>query len=487
MAYSEFIRGLEAKAEAARAVWGPLALLAEWQQRLYLDQAEVRVADAGRRAGKTYEFAVEALELARVKKAARIVYAAKSETDARELLLDDLCKLNDDHSLGGALVKSTMRFPNGARIRLTGAKDHIEAQRRFRGRGFDLVGVDECQLLPYLRPMVMDAIMPALLRGGRSGRLWLGGTPGEVAGVGFWEEIRAGVMEAWRIHVATVRDNPTITDPEAFLQRRAAELGGWANPTFQREYLRVQVPPDEASGLVYRYHKPVNHPAGVTLVPVKSEHGAGARFEGLPKGKWEYLLAIDLGHTRDASSILVLGATDAAPGKGFLVEEFLFHRRPTNVIRAKEVRQRVDRYKPLASLCDEGALGVAIADELRAPPHDLPIIAADKTNPLASSDALNTALTSGVLQIHAQSRLAQDLAVLRWDLNELAKAKRKMAKLPHSDVEPCARYLWPRLKVLTETLKPPPPKLTLDEEEDARERREAQKRNRLRAKGVWWR
>jgi hypothetical protein len=469
---SRFVEGLRASTAVARAGWDPRALLSPWQLRLFDDPAESRIADAGRGAGKTFAFAVVLLDFCLRRPKARTAFFAKTEVDARELILPDLLELNEKHHLGGVLRRSVIRFANGSSIRITGAADPGQAQRRFRGRRYHVVIGDEAQLLPWLRDMVLQAIRPAQIvrksahgRPGQNGRLMLGGTPGEVPGCGYWEEICAGEHPDWSVHVATVYDNPHV-DVVAFLAARAKELGGEQAPIYRREYLRERVPLDASSGLIYRYSI-ANSPEAVTLEPYETPNGKGLRVLGLPGGRWTYGLAVDLGHTRDAASILVLGVTTADPGKVYEVEEFLFSARPLNPALAAEINARVARYKPIVALCDEGALGVQTADNLRAPPHNVPLTAADKRHPLVSSDAVNTGLINGALRIHRKSRLATDLTQLRWDPIKLAKGIRQQAKIPHSDLEPPLRYLWPTMSALLLTVKGPPRPLTEAEQEDA--------------------
>lgn len=398
------------------------------------------------------------------------MFFAKSEVDARDLLWDDLWALIEQYELGATSRGSLIRFPNASTIRFTGAKDPQEAQRRFRGRGYDLVVGDESQLLPWLKDMIQKAIRPALLRGGRRGRLLLGGTPGEVPGMGYWEEICAGQHGEWSVHQATIRDNPVFAGiVEAELAKAAKELGGPQSPTFRREYLRERVMPDETSGLVYRYNRKLND------------------FTGPPRGgRWWIVVGVDLGSRRDTNGIVVVGVTDQAPGKAWVLDEYLAPLRLPLPELAKEIRARQRfRLEPVveaeaveleATVIDEGGLGGMIADELNNTPYRLGVMAADKGHVMAQSDAINGGLLGGQLMIHAESQLAQDLTILRWDPEELEKGKRKLAKLPHSDLEPPLRYVWPIVHGLLDRVKAPARRLTDQEQED----REVEKKRRLR-------
>lgn len=473
MALSRLVRELGARQVEARAHWNPAELLSPWQLKLMCDPAELRVADAGRRSGKTREFVVEGINLCLHKPKARVVFFAKTETDARDLMWQDLWAFIEAYQLGAVTSgRSKVLFPNGSTFAITGAKDPQEAHRRFRGRGFDLVLGDECQLLPWLQDMVQKAIRPALLRDGRRGRLLLGGTPSEVPGVGYWEEICEGQHGEWSVHTATIYDNPVFAGiVEETLATIAKEFGGPQSPIFRREFLRERVPPDESTGLVYRYNKALNH------------------FEQAPKGgRWWYAMGVDLGHTRDTSAIVVLGVTDAAPGKAWLVDEWKAPRRLPLPELAHEIRQRQALYPPQDTIIDEGGLGTAIADELRRDRsdggHGIPCNAADKTHPLVMPDAINAALTTGKLMLPASSRLAYDLTILRWDLEKLAKGQRKMARQPHSDLEPCLRYQWPTVAGALDQVKAP---RVTPKTEDEKELAEVRKLRKQRADRSGWR
>jgi hypothetical protein len=477
--FSQFFADADVERQATLARWRPLDILTPWQTGLFLDKSTLRATSAGRRSGKTNEFATELIDACLSTPRTRCAYFAKTETDALELIWPDMEDLLHRYDLGARKIKSNVTFPNGSFIRITGAKDQYEAQRRFRGRGFDLVIGDECQLIPYLREMVQKAIRPATIRGGRKGRLMLGGTPGEVPGVGYWEEIRRGMHGEWSVHRANIRDNPHIVEVDKELAEAASELGGPESSVFRREWLgEDNVPPDEGSGLVYRYSRDANHadllPGGVR--PILDGEDRVMDLSQLA-GAWQFGMSMDLGHTTDAAAILVLGVTNAAPGWAWLVEEYRFPKRPLLPKLAAEGWARYRLYRPSVFSCDEGALGVQTADNLRAPPYNLPITAADKLHPLATSDAVNAALTAPALRIHASSRLAQDLAILRWDPEEMAKGRRKMARQPHSDLEPPLRYLWPTFSAVVAAVKAPRPRLSPREIEVQQERQQV---NRLR-------
>jgi hypothetical protein len=191
--------------------------------------------------------------------------------------------------------------------------------------------------------------------------------------------------------------------------------------------------------------------------------------------------------------------SDASPGRAWELDTWKAPRRLSLPDLAREILLRQagrdhddvpfveeGTFVLVDTAIDEGGLGTAIADELRRPVPNgddarpsIVCTAADKNDPLVSSDVLNAALLGGQLMIPAGSPTAHDLTVLRWDPIELAKGKRKMAKFPHSDLEPCLRYAWPMVSALLDSVKAPTKKKTAEEvEADELKRLRTPKRER---------
>jgi hypothetical protein len=504
---SRYHQQLEAEKAVARASWDPRAILFDEQWLCFTDQAQLRLYDCTRRSGKSRLAAVELIDQALRKARAKCLFLALTREDARDLVWEWLLEYNEDFALGAKvdLVRLTMRFPNGSRIKLGGAKDLGQAGR-WRGRGYDLIIIDECQTFPaHLRDLVESVLMPTMLKEGGHGRLVMMGTPGEVPGVGYWEEqvekaalfgepewadkVNAG---AWSKHKWSLYQNPHLGTPEEvelFLDRMAGTMGGRHASRFQREYLGQRPPPDSIDR-PYQYDPAKCDPTscGFTMPLaadsyVKREANRWEiynRWELPLGGNWTFVLGIDLG-SRAASAMSVLGSTDAAPGKVWLVEEWLATRRLPSGIRDRIIDRR-GAYNPKVMAVDEGALGDMIAEEWRQPPYSLPVTAAEKLDERVHCDFVSAAMQRGEFMVPKESRLAQDMAVLRWDTKKLENGKRKVALEPHSDIEPASRYAFKDAHALAMAARAPKVKPTVDQVEAKQlaDERRAVERNRKR-------
>jgi hypothetical protein len=497
VALSQFVRDLESRAnrdhesrQKTKRPWEPRKLLFKAQLEVFDDRTSPRiVVDCSRRSGKSFLAAVLLTDLSLGKPKHNSLYLTQSSEDTREILWKLIKDLNEEYSLGGETNETRLEivYPNGSFIRLAGCKDHNEAKRRIKGRRWHFVIVDEGQAFPaYIEEMVEAGLIPTLMGKGGLGRIMMAGTPADCPGIGYYEQAVLGGQ--WGTYHWTIRENESLdqAEVEAYLADRAEKLGP-RSAIHLREDLGERPPPDASSGLVYIYDREKNS------------------FKHLPEGGiWHVVLSVDLGHRRDTCATTVLGVNNLISNKAWLLDEWKAPRRLPLPDLAKELllRQAGRRHdgspfvpcaRPNAperilggqglpafvlvdTLIDEGGLGSAIADELRRPVREgedarpgIVCTAAEKANQnaLVSTDTLNSALITGRLMIHESTQTAKDLAILRWDPNELAKGRRKMAKTPHSDLEPTLRYAWPTVVSLFATVKAPVRMLSDDERDIA--------------------
>jgi hypothetical protein len=473
----------------------PDELLFAAQREVKHDPARLATVDGPRRIGKSKFAAVALLDVALTVPRAKCLFLALTLDDARDIVWAELKELNEDYALGGIPneIRLELVFPlNGSRIRLGGAKDRTQAERR-RGRFYDLVIIDECQSFPsHIRDLVESILKPSLLGKGRRGRIVLMGTPGEIPGVGYWEECVAD-RGLWSYHTWDTYDNiwlGTKEEIDAFLAEMAHSMrdeGGAESPRFLREFRGKRVPPRNIDRpYIYEVTKQDFNAEIVERIDTKALRFARWALPFDPKVyNWQFVFGIDLGHV-DASAICVWGVCDAAPGIVWLVEEFISVKMLPDTLWAK-INERRAIYNPVQMAVDEGALGKMIAEQWRAPPYNLPVVGADKLAPEVQADFLSGAMSRGAVKISKFSSMAGDMAVARWDGDKLKLGKRVEAKTPHSDIIPAGRYGFKKAHSLAISLQPraaPPP--TADEAEAAevqRERDEGARRARALMEG----
>src|SRR5581483_12263101 len=85
-------------------------------------------------------------------------------------------------------------------------------------------------------------------------------------------------------------------------------------------------------------------------------------YDKLPEGKWLYLMGVDLGHD-DADALAILAYSDASPVT-YLVEEMVTVKQGITEL-VDQVQQSRHARNIVKIVCDEGALGKKIAEEIR--------------------------------------------------------------------------------------------------------------------------
>lgn len=491
MALSRYHQQIIATREVARAKWQPREILLPSQLAVFDDPAAYRLVDGPRRIGKSKLAAVMLLDMALSHPRARCLFLALTREDARDIVWAELLELNNDYALGFKvdLARLELSHPeNGSRIRVGGAKDRQQAER-WRGRFYRLVIIDEAQTFPsHLMDLVESILKPSLLgKGGRTrrGKIVLMGTPGEIPGVGYWEERVASTL--WSKHSWDTYDNThlgTKEEIDEILADIAESMGGVDEPKFQREMRGKRVPP---KNIDRPYIYDVTKQDFVTSV-IESEETKTLRYTrwALPLGgAWKFVFGVDLGRVA-ASAIVVWGMTDAAPGVVWLVEEYVSVKLLPDTLWAK-ISERRAVYHPLEMAVDEGGLGGMIAEQWRSPPYSLPVVAADKLAPEVQADFLSAAMSRSAVKIVKSSRMAQDMAVARWDSKKLLLNKRVEALSPHSDVIPAGRYGFKKAHQIAVSMRAPETPKTVQQKEDAalvQERREGAERAQRLMRGL---
>lgn len=206
----------------------------------------------------------------------------------------------------------TITLQNGSIIRLVGANQDKEAQKK-RGEKTKLEVILETQNFPgFLSSLVDDVIEPSLMD--EMGTVCLEGTPGPLC-TGYWYEVsgaksptatwdsesyRAG---KWRVHRWTMLQNPFLPHARRYLEELKSTKR-WAddNPTYLREYCGQWV--NDLGSLFYAFDHVRN-----TYDPNKVQpYGPG----------WSHALGWDLGF-KDDMAIVVLGWNPSFDGNVYEV------------------------------------------------------------------------------------------------------------------------------------------------------------------------
>lgn len=275
------------------------------------DPDKQKAALCSRRAGKTSLWARAAVICALERPRCLIRIWAVNRLRAKQLVWDEIERLCQRHKIDKKVNETelTIKFPNGAEIRLLGADKQKEAEKK-RGDKTAMEIIIESQLFgPYLEVIVDDIAGPCLAD--LNGTFYLEGTPGPVC-AGHWYSISGGndtssrwisegrsvqgthVGAGWSCHRWSALDNP-FPNGKAYwhnwITQKKAKMR-WAddNPTYLREWLGRWV--NDFDALFYAFD-----PIRNTFIPGSNgvqPHGPG----------WMHTLGWDLGFHDDMALVV---------------------------------------------------------------------------------------------------------------------------------------------------------------------------------------
>lgn len=384
------------------------------QREFVNDPATFVTADCSRRAGKSEGAGTRLLRSGIQKPDAPNLYFTTTRKEAKRIMWEKLLKLNHETGAGYEPIESELVFKRRGRamIYLTGCDNQTEIGK-MRGTGWNDVIGDEAQLFPvYLKPLVLETLLPSLMD--HKGAIRLLGTPAPVP-VGYFYEVCQSPK--WKHHRWSAFDNPHV-DAKALLVA-ALEMRGVpeSDPSIQREFYGRWV--YDPNALVFRLSD-------------------GNLLSEVPSGEWETVIGVDLGFD-DADAIAVLGF---APGRAeaHLREECVVAKQTITQL-AERLAALIEKYQPLAVVMDTGGLGKKIAEEMRKR-FALPIRAAERVRKFEYIELLNDAMRSGKFFVLRGSRFAQDAMLVEWDKEKSTNDKLVVSDRFHSDICDAVLYAY---------------------------------------------
>lgn len=403
------------------------------------DPAKEKAVLCSRRAGKTSMWPRIAVICALERPRALIRIWAVSLLRAKQLVWNDILLLCARHKIEikPNETTSTIKFPNGAEIRLLGADKIKEAEKK-RGDKTALEIIIESQLFGgYLEQIVDDIAGPCLAD--LNGTFYLEGTPGPVCS-GHWYSISGGedfasrwtsagrtvqgahVGSGWSCHRWSLLDNPFPNGKQHWrdwltarkLKRRWAD----DNPTYLREYLGRWV--NDFDALFYAFD------------PLRNTFTAGTgRGQVQPWGPgWLHTLGWDLGF-HDDMALVVWGFHPSLPD---LYEAFSWKEpkvQSASVVIDQIAALEARRFNLIKMVADTGGGGKMYVEDVqkRFPYAFEP---AQKTHKYDHVRLLNDDLRTGFVKLQQGSPLALEMAVLpkEDDPDEEEKAEKAPKEHP---------------------------------------------------------
>jgi hypothetical protein len=359
----------------------------------------------------------------------------------KDIYWDNILKdIDSRYNLGAKFNETelTMRMPNGALIRITGADANDKEKRKLLGGKKRKVAIDEAQAWGTdLREIIFGVLKPSVAD--YRGQIVVVGTPGNLT-QGFFHQLTNGCKAGslgleqlrepgWVGHTWTTFKNPYMREQWRAeiddLQRMnplVVEV-----PWFRQNYLGEWVVDHDA--LCYKFDLTRNAWDGV--LPEFKDHPV--------RGSWHYVLAIDLGYHPDPSGFAVLAYHDFDTTLYVLETWKQWSMDITDV--ANKVRWYEQRFSFDAYVID-GANKQAVEEMRRR--HNLQLQDADKRGKSDFIELMNAEFILGRIKVDVAKcaqglpdrspkdkrvteslALADEYAGLIWDPRKLVLCKRE--------------------------------------------------------------
>ncbi|KAK1548578.1 hypothetical protein Q3G72_032591 [Acer saccharum] len=384
-------------AQALRNLWF------DKQRAFFESRATRRVAFCTRRAGKTIGlalwFAVELLEYP----SGLSLYLAQTNKAVKSYMWRELKMLKEQYDLPFTFNESNLWIKHdrgGGMIVLSGADkaDYIE---NFRGPKWRKVALDESATFgAMIENLILEVIGPALRDEG--GHLVMVGTAGRKKEGLFYEAChglrkrKSNGKPVYELHEWTLQDNPHLSSEAKDLDLILDEegFGGYDDPRFQREYLKIWNIGDTERIFAY--------------APGKND------YDELPEGNtYRFLLSMDFAWNDDTAIVVV--AYSPTDGTIYFHDCWSKNHQYADDVAARVIDYR-QSYGAKRYVGDVGGYGKAITTQL-ARDYGLHIEPAKKMEKLSYVEFLNSGFMRGDVKVRRGKcdKLAQQFMTVGWN------------------------------------------------------------------------
>lgn len=303
-----------------------------------------------------------------------IVY--QHRVHARESVMPLMLEIIEKYNLDVKInrLDLTYRFENGSQLLLAGA-DREDRHRQFKGTRNDLIIIDEAQdwytdikrLCQWVRPSLAD----------RRGRMFIQGTPGDVAS-GYFFEICNGQHPEWTLVKTGAFENPhTAEQIEEDLQiLELTNPNARQLPWVRRQYFgewcvddrQNVIKVDAATNYIYSWH---------------------------PEADDKYVIGVDWGDDRAA---FVVGTYNPRRYPWLIYLEAQLMQEMLVQDYATCIRGLMERYPRAVVVADPGGMAKAMKREMETV-YKIPMIRAEKEDRLANVEMLGSDISLGLIKL----------------------------------------------------------------------------------------
>jgi hypothetical protein len=359
----------------------------------------------GRRGGKSFTWGGLLIDYGLKYSKSTPIFVCMSRQDGRDIIWPVLEYLSDVYGLNLIFNKSSgdVTIPQTQSvIKIRGAGSMLEINK-IRGKKYPIAIVDEAQAFgPDLEYLLDAALEPATAD--YHGPVCVSGTPNVAAAGPFFDIDQGKNSGAWEHWTWTFLDNPTMPDPQGFIDG-VKKRRGWTDehPSYQREYMGKWVRDADATAFRVKNHN---------IVPTFPEELAA---------DWQWMMGIDVGF-HDPFAFVVIASSQML-GQAFAVD--CYQEAEIGTMEALTHAERFCAQYPITEIAlDTGGAGRLVAEDWKKV-SNLPIGAAVKTHKHSQVDLINGDLQAGKLLICEDNcrRLIDDLQLLEWDTGAMEKTR----------------------------------------------------------------
>lgn len=385
--------------------WRPEDFLFDRQMDVFTSQAPYKCKRIGRRGGKSYEAATALTDAAIRWPKSTPLYVTTTRQDARDIMDPAFDLLNTTFNLGMSQNKATgdITLPNRSRILMRGASTLREINK-LRGPAYPCVVIDEVQNFgPDLHYLIDEVCEPAVAQ--YHGWISVSGTPPPTQYGPFWDIDQGKYAHAWQHFHWTFLDNPTLPDPEKFVQR-VLERRGWTrdHPGFQREYMGLWVRDEEARAFRMEPHRDVI-----------------SSFDRTHAWDWQYVMGIDVGYNDPFAYVVIAASSEL--GQAYVVD--CYQESEMTTMEALEIAESYCAQYPISQVVvDTGGAGKLVAKDWQKLTA-MPVEPAKKTHKGSQISVINGDFQANRIKVAKDKcePLIQAFMTVEWDQAQLERGK----------------------------------------------------------------
>jgi len=359
------------------------------QSQFINDSSKLKALFCTRRSAKSYTAGLYLVKTALERPGTSSVYIGLTRDQSKRIVWNDILKvILQKYDLEAKINETelTITLENGSIIYVLGVDDSEAEKDKLLGKKYALAVIDEAASYSIdLHALIYKVLKPAMAD--LQGTIVMCGTP-DNRKEGIFFDLTRDVpvsppqrrdLNGWRVYTWSTVDNPFMAAQwaETIRDLKAADPFVEEQPWYKQHYLGQWVIED--SNRIYKYTSARNDWDGI--------------LKEYSWKNWNYVLGIDLGFN-DATALVLMAYHDHDPNT-YIIQSSKW-RGLTISDTADRIREWMGLY-PINYFIVDGANKQAVEEIVRH--HQLPLVAAEKTDKVSFIRIMNSDFISGKVKV----------------------------------------------------------------------------------------